>query len=177
MMLSYRYLRKFAFSLHVPGFKRTFHSGGLSNRLYICEDTTNSSTCPECPSKLLIRLYGGKVCTPEEPYRTLNESGECLLFGKFGELGLGPKLFGIFEGGRLEQFIPSHTLNVDDIGNDRLRKEVSLKLARMHNVQAPFELETIKQIEHVQIKFDNIRHKERFLAIDLKEFGCEGLGM
>ena len=33
----------------------------------------------------------------------------------FLERGLGPKLFGFFEGGRMEEFIPSKTLNADDV--------------------------------------------------------------
>ena len=75
-------------------------SGGLCNRIYVCENLSDDH-----PSKVLIKLYGGKLIGPDVPYRTLTEAGEVLVCYTMGELGLGPKLFGVFKGGRIEEYI------------------------------------------------------------------------
>jgi len=43
---------------------------------------------------------------PNRDMKFLGLPGETLLFTKLGELGLGAKLLGIFDGGRIEEFIP-----------------------------------------------------------------------
>lgn len=91
-------------SLHLASFHLLF-SGGMSSRLYVCEQLAAQTT-----TKVLIRLYGGKIVMGDHPYRTLTEAGEVLLYQKMGELGLGPRLLGVFAGGRLEQYIEVRTV-------------------------------------------------------------------
>ena len=103
----------------------------MSNRLYVCEIneqcvltsvnnihgsrslSNNESTTKRKISnnnKVLIRLFGGKLVTREHPYRILDETTEALLFFRMGQHGLGPRLLGVFPGGRIEQFIEASTL-------------------------------------------------------------------
>lgn len=85
-------------------------SGGLSNRLYLCEDLSRS---PLEGSKVLIRLYGGVSVGEDHPYKKLNRADELLIFFEMGKQNLVPQVLGLFPGGRLEQYIPvsSQTLS------------------------------------------------------------------
>ncbi|VDD90798.1 unnamed protein product [Enterobius vermicularis] len=59
----------------------------------------------------------------------------CLVFR-----GLGPKLLGVFPGGRFEQFIPSRPLTTKEIGLPRLKhvaRRVGQLLARIHALDVP----------------------------------------
>lgn len=58
------------------------------------------------PKKVLVRYYGGNFLPPDAPMRTLTETGEVLVFYALGEKGIGPKLWGSFAGGRVEEYIP-----------------------------------------------------------------------
>lgn len=149
------------------------------NRLYVCEDISNTSKCPDVPGKLLIRLYGGKLWKFEDSFRTLTEASEVLLFHHLGQLGLGPKLLGVFKGGRLEEFISSHTLSDVDMASSRIREEFGRKLARVHQVKLPIVRQPVDQILQAQLKYDHfLEHgQEKFAKVDLSEFGVQELGM
>jgi len=107
-------------------------SGGVCSRLYICEDIGQSqSSNPKHVRKLLIRLFGGKVFDREtNPLRRLNDSEEAIIYFEQGRSGNGPHIYGIFKGGRVEQFIPSHTAKDADLANPEFIKEYAIKLAR-----------------------------------------------
>lgn len=82
-----------------------FFSGGLSNWLYRVTLLKGKAE----PRDVLMRLYG----------QTHGESAveniitESVIFTLLSERGLGPRLHGIFPGGRLEEYIPvsSFTFN------------------------------------------------------------------
>ena len=82
------------------------YRGGLSNRVYTCENLAGGD-----PEKVLLRFYGGNLIDETDPGRALPKASEVLIYCKMGELGLGPKIFGIFEGGRVEEFIPVITIH------------------------------------------------------------------
>lgn len=71
--------------------------GGLSNYLFLCslkekDGTTNNNT-----NKILIRIHGLL-------YDKIKQT-DALIMLLLAERKLGPRLLGIFPGGRLEQFI------------------------------------------------------------------------
>ena len=68
-----------------------------------------------------------------------------------GQLGCGPKVYGSFNGGRLEEFIPSRRMVVNDLHNPELRKHFTSKLARFHNLKFPI---TSKGMDPLQIAKD-----------------------
>lgn len=79
------------------------------------------------------------------PLVTLNTESQILFFYAHGKAGLGPKLLGSFRGGRLEEFIPSHTLNDDDLKDPKIREQIARRLARYHNLDIPLSL---KPLDH-----------------------------
>lgn len=58
------------------------------------------------PPKVLIRLYGGNVLPKDMPTRVLTEASECVVFFALSERGWAPMLHGVFDGGRVEEYIP-----------------------------------------------------------------------
>lgn len=66
------------------------------------------------------------------------EIKETLVFYAVGLAGLGPKLHGSFDGGRVEEFIPSHMLReVDYEERPETVLELARKLARYHSLDLP----------------------------------------
>jgi choline/ethanolamine kinase len=55
------------------------------------------------------------------------------------EAGLGPKLHGVFDNGRIEEYIPSHTLNNNDLLKPEIRNQIARKLAKFHSLDMPFD--------------------------------------
>ena len=80
-------------------------SGGQSNLLYLVTGNFSSETIPSC---FLIRVH----CQQENQVFT-----DTVVFSIMSERGLGPKLYGFFAGGRLEQFLPSETLDNDTVSD------------------------------------------------------------
>lgn len=65
------------------------------------------------------------------------ETGEGIVFFANGLHGLGPKLLGVFDGGRVEEFVPSHRLTEADLENETNSRELFRKLARFHALKLP----------------------------------------
>lgn len=82
-----------------------FCSGGLSNWLYQVTLLKGNAD----PRDVLMRLYG----QTHGENAIENIITESVIFTLLSERGLGPKLHGIFPGGRLEEYIPvsSFTFN------------------------------------------------------------------
>ena len=77
-------------------------SGGLSNFLYYCALPAVAKPKQGEPSRVLVRFYG-QIHSEGALEAILTES---VIFTLLSERKLGPKLYGIFPGGRLEEFIP-----------------------------------------------------------------------
>lgn len=98
--------------------RQLFYSGGLSNFLYyvslpnkseskdneLSSKRTRRSSCPSVvePTKVLLRIYGQSH--GENAIETMLT--ESVVFALLSERQLGPRLHGIFPGGRIEQYIP-----------------------------------------------------------------------
>ena len=83
-------------------------TGGLSNLLYRCSLPSTLSPLNGEPSQVLLRMYGQlhsneKSADPGSELSTITDS---VIFMLLSERKLGPKLYGIFPGGRLEEYIP-----------------------------------------------------------------------
>lgn len=76
-------------------------SGGLSNYLYLCEINANKfKQCDSEPRRILLRLYG--------EHHSKNQASllkDVAISVIMSDHRLGPKLYGLFSTGRLEEFI------------------------------------------------------------------------
>ena len=83
-------------------------SGGLSNHIFHCSlppETGKRSDEPDdadCPSDVLLRLYGGSQNVTERSITAYITSHviDNVVFTILSERGLGPRLYGVFPEGR-----------------------------------------------------------------------------
>ena len=106
---------------------------GFSNRLYKCQ---LSSGCQN--STVVVRLLGGSVIPVDAPHRILNETSELLIFYAIGQNGLGPKLLAAFTGGRIEEYVLSRSLTIDEwLFSSAVNKEAARIMAQFHLMRHP----------------------------------------
>lgn len=103
-------------------------TGGQSNLLYLVTSSSGKISSEITPSCFLIRLH----CQQETQVFT-----DTVVFSIMSERGLGPKLYGFFPGGRLEQFLPSETLNNDTVSDPDVSKKIGANLPKLHAIEVP----------------------------------------
>ncbi|XP_047373422.1 choline kinase alpha isoform X6 [Sciurus carolinensis] len=110
--------------------------GGLSNMLFQCSLPDTVATVCDEPRKVLLRLYGAILQMGAEAMVL-----ESVMFAILAERSLGPKLYGIFPQGRLEQFIPSRRLDTEELSVPDISAEIAEKMATFHGMKMPFNKE------------------------------------
>ncbi|XP_068022787.1 choline kinase alpha isoform X2 [Melanerpes formicivorus] len=110
--------------------------GGLSNMLFQCSLPDALPTVADEPRKVLLRLYGAILQMGAEAMVL-----ESVMFAILAERALGPKLYGIFPQGRLEEFIPSRKLSTEELSLPDISAEIAQKMARFHGMKMPFNKE------------------------------------
>ncbi|XP_071617850.1 choline kinase alpha isoform X6 [Heliangelus exortis] len=128
--------------------------GGLSNMLFQCSLPDTVETLGDEPRKVLLRLYGAilqmRSCNKGETVQSQKDSDlqgaeamvlESVMFAILAERALGPKLYGIFPQGRLEEFIPSRKLSTEELSLPDISAEIAEKMARFHGMTMPFNKE------------------------------------
>ncbi|XP_065348123.1 choline/ethanolamine kinase-like [Cloeon dipterum] len=110
-------------------------SGGLSNLLYLCSLPAGVSPHGNEPPCVLLRLYGQVRGETEEALDGLLT--EAVIFTLLSESQKGPKLLGVFPGGRLEEYIPARPLLTKELHETRLSAMIASKLAQIHAMNVP----------------------------------------
>ena len=84
-------------------------SGGMTNQLYYCRIREPSSSS-DVPQEVAIRLYGVKHMNTNDCGQ--NERLTDVVIGLMvSENGLGPKVYGIFEEGQIQQYYKVNKFN------------------------------------------------------------------
>ncbi|XP_023267181.1 choline kinase alpha-like isoform X2 [Seriola lalandi dorsalis] len=122
-------------SLAEDDFHITIIRGGLSNKLFLCSLPDSLDTVGDEPRSILLRLYGAILQGAEAMVL------ESVMFAILAERELGPKLYGIFPQGRLEQYVPSRKLDTCELSDPSISAEVAEKMARFHGMRMPFNKE------------------------------------
>ncbi|XP_055540627.1 choline/ethanolamine kinase isoform X2 [Wyeomyia smithii] len=133
-------------------------SGGLSNFLYYVSlpeqqkggSTRASFSGSSCkrprknsytntlePKEALLRIYG--QTHGEHALETMLT--ESVVFTLLSERKLGPKLLGIFPGGRIEQYIPARALLTSELSDTKISLKIAEKMAAIHNLDIPVSKE------------------------------------
>uniref|UniRef100_A0A3B4AU41 Ethanolamine kinase n=1 Tax=Periophthalmus magnuspinnatus TaxID=409849 RepID=A0A3B4AU41_9GOBI len=139
-------------------------SGGLSNLLYLCSLPDHVRVEGEEPRQVLLRVYGAILQGVDSLVL------ESVMFAILAERTLGPKLYGIFPDGRLEQYLPNTRMRTDQLSEPSISAEIATKVARFHNMAMPFNKEpkwlfgTIdKYIDQViKLKFNREAHVKKY---------------
>ncbi|XP_068578476.1 choline kinase alpha isoform X2 [Cebidichthys violaceus] len=122
-------------SLDKDEFHITIIRGGLSNKLFLCSLPDSLDTVGDEPRSVLLRLYGAILQGAEAMVL------ESVMFAILAERELGPKLYGIFPQGRLEQYVPSRKLDTWELSDPSISAEVAEKMAEFHAMRMPFNKE------------------------------------
>ncbi|GMR48040.1 hypothetical protein PMAYCL1PPCAC_18235 [Pristionchus mayeri] len=104
-------------------------TGGMSNLLFLVQLCDSLSLKHSEPRRALLRIH----CQSDID-QLLSES---VVFTLLSERKLGPRLLGVFPGGRFEQYIPSRPLQCLEISQHRFAREISGMLARVHSLDVP----------------------------------------
>ena len=111
-------------------------TGGLVNTLKLITRKSDNF-------KVLMREYGGNVFDVDR-FRELRcpTSWQLLVFHELSKLGVGPKLLGVLANGRIEEFIPSHTLKPEEYDDLGIMRDLAINTAIVHNLKLPFDQST-----------------------------------
>ena len=132
---------------------------GFMNRLFLCHNKKSNET-------VVVRLYGGKLLKAEKfsMVRHVGLEGEVLIFHLMNVNGIGPGLLGVFDGGRIEQYLEGgHTLSNDYLKNDDVMTAMASKLAKMHSLEMPLNKNPKDLIDIARTKIT--QHWEHFKEI------------
>ncbi|XP_058684161.1 choline/ethanolamine kinase-like isoform X2 [Poecile atricapillus] len=110
-------------------------SGGLSNLLYKCSLPERIPSVGDEPRQVLLRVYGAILQGVDSLVL------ESVMFAILAERSLGPRLFGVFPQGRLEQYIPSRRLRTEELRDPAVSGEIAAKMSRFHGMVMPFNKE------------------------------------
>lgn len=109
--------------------------GGFVNRIFHCHNKKSGES-------VLIRLYGGKILEQDNALRNIGIEGEVLIFHIMSQLKIGPQLLGVFDGGRIEEFIPDcDILSNEDCASPKVMAAFARKLAKIHSLKVPVSKE------------------------------------
>uniref|UniRef100_A0A182PCY9 Choline kinase N-terminal domain-containing protein n=1 Tax=Anopheles epiroticus TaxID=199890 RepID=A0A182PCY9_9DIPT len=89
------------------------------------------------PKEVLLRIYG--QTHGEHALETMLT--ESVVFTLLSERKLGPKLHGIFPGGRIEQYIPARALLTAELGDAKISLKIAEKMAAIHSMDIPVSKE------------------------------------
>ncbi|CAG2102866.1 unnamed protein product [Medioppia subpectinata] len=112
-----------------------FISGGFTNQIYHCSLPEGREPVANEPRHVLLRLYGIGTTIPGDDYKVT----DTLITLLMSERGLGPKLYGVFPGGRLEEFIPSRSMTAPELKDRELMAKIAKQLAAFHTMDVPID--------------------------------------
>jgi len=121
-------------------------SGGLSNWMYLCslpKGRKPAATGHE-PSTVLLRLFGQKLPSSGSDEETTAlifnaHITDNVIFTLLSERRLGPRLYGIFAGGRLEEYIESESLVDFRICDTTYCAPIARIFAKIHMLNVPIK--------------------------------------
>lgn len=99
-------------------------SGALTNAVFFISCKTIHPT-----ATILLRIYGpssGSLISRTRELRTLH-----LISTRYN---IGPRIYGTFEGGRIEEYFNSVTLTPTDIRDPRISAWIAARMAELHSV-------------------------------------------
>ena len=136
-------------------------SGGYSNTLWLCQKSSGHQSCSS--EKLIIRRYGGNMVKDSSDWAEFinTEVTEVMIFYHLSVTGIGPKLYGVFSGGRVEEYIEGHTLTPEEAMDPMVKKEIAINMARFHSSDLPLPRPGRCSIEFALESYNKFRKQNR----------------
>lgn len=120
-------------------------TGGLINTLQLIERSTVAVLEPPA---VLIRHFGrsGKLEEPTCGSLTLSSGQQAVVYSEMARRGWGPKIFGLFHGGRLEEYLDAHTLTAAESLQADIARDVARSYARLHSLRLPLRRDNFEVV-------------------------------
>jgi len=135
----------------------TIH-GGVTNKLYLCSLIENG----EKVKSVVYRVYGLIMDNVDA------QITESVVFSLLGSQGIGPKLHGIFPGGRLEEYIEGSNLVCRDLANPAASRAIAQQVAMFHKLEMPVQKSPVLKKQLL-----NYREKCNDLGINLTKYEAD----
>lgn len=97
----------------------------MTNLLYLCALSDSLETYDDEPRQVLLRIYGPSHSDTDVQLE---------VFKQLAMENLGPKLYGIFDGGRLEEYLPSNPLLWHEMISEKVFAAVARKIAAIQRM-------------------------------------------
>lgn len=92
------------------------------------------------PKSLVVKKYGGNIFTEKAKEIGINSPWvQSLIFYEHSRCGWGPKLYGLFEEGRVEEFVECHCLTAAEAFTPEVAKDAGKAFARFHSHKLPLK--------------------------------------
>ena len=120
-------------------------TGGFCHRLHLI---SRRKAVDQEPASVLIRHFGTSDHhkDPRESSASLSAAEQAVVYYEMGRRGWGPRVYGLFQGGRLEEFIDSHPLSAAESMQESVRRDVARSYARLHSLQLPLRKRNIELV-------------------------------
>ncbi|XP_054156997.1 choline/ethanolamine kinase-like [Oppia nitens] len=113
-------------------------SGGMTNQLYYCGIVDKSDDNQEVPQQVAVRLYGPKYFNNKDCDGN-ERLTDVVIALMVSQNKLGPKIYGIFDGGQIQAFYKHRQFKVEEQKDPKLVTELFQKLARVHGLNVPIK--------------------------------------
>ncbi|GAB7323749.1 hypothetical protein MBLNU13_g07211t1 [Cladosporium sp. NU13] len=147
-------------------------TGGFINSLQlIWRDTDPTATTTE-PTAILIRHFGqsGKLEEPPSTSTTLSAAQQAIVHWEMSRRGWGPKVYGFFNGGRLEEwYADAHTLTAAEAMVEGVRSGVARGYARLHSLKLPLRRDGFRLVLREFV--EGVRSKRADVVSNLRAVG------
>lgn len=106
-------------------------TGGLSNALFIVTKNNKNSRQYDVPSVVLVRIHFDSPNDMESLF--VDRARDVLTLSHLSRCGQGPKLYGRFLNGRIEEFFPNVSpLNWSEMSSELYQSSIAQAMAQMH---------------------------------------------
>ena len=117
--------------------------GGFTNQVYRCslsESVVISNTEEVITKDVVLRLYGKKqINLNDDGTKRFERFSDLVLGILVAESGIGPKLYGTFPEGELQEYVNGRQITLDDEEHPLLLQQLAEKLAKFHSLKAPIK--------------------------------------
>ena len=119
-------------------------AGGHCNIVYCVERPSanpEDEEMADSPLRILYRQHGGtklgNFIRQTNVIGVTSETQEMLIFYESGKTGRAPQIYGIFPGGRIEEFIDGHTIRYEELSDPDILKQTGEAFAAYHALRLP----------------------------------------
>jgi choline/ethanolamine kinase len=104
----------------------------------------------------------------EAGFHMNSETEEALIYQEQSRTGNGPKIYGLFPNGRVEEFVKSHTLTHEEASRPEFLTDLGKVYARFHAMDLPLSR------DYMRLLFGKVNiNKELFYTPEMKETGID----